>query len=66
MLHERIAAAVRESGIKQKVIAVRMGVSEQALSAMLAGRRKIGVDEFYALCTILGVAPDALYGYGTA
>lgn len=37
MVYERINAAVIKSGIKQKVIAERIGVSEQALSAMLSG-----------------------------
>jgi transcriptional regulator with XRE-family HTH domain len=63
MVYERINAAVSKSGIKQKVIAERIGVSEQALSAMLSGRRKISVDEFFGLCIVLNVTPDDLYGF---
>ena len=63
MVYERINAAIEKSGIKQKVIAERIGISEQALSAMLAGRRKISVDEFFSLCVVLNETPDNLYGF---
>lgn len=63
MVHERVRAAVEKSGLKQKAIAERIGVSEQTLSAMLSGRRKIDVDEFFKLCLVLGLAPNELYGY---
>jgi len=63
MVHERVSAAVEESGLKQKAIAERIGVSEQTFSAMLAGRRKIYVDEFFNLCQVLNKAPDDLYGF---
>lgn len=66
MVYERINAAVAKSGIKQKVIAERIGVSEQALSAMLSGRRKISVDEFFGLCLVLNETPDNLYGFDSA
>lgn len=63
MVNERVNAAVKKSGIKQKVIAERIGISEQSLTAMLSGRRKISVDEFFKLCTVLNETPDRLYGY---
>ena len=63
MVHDRVCAAVERSGMKQKAIAERIGVSEQTFSAMLAGRRKINVDEFFGICLVLGVAPDDLYGF---
>ena len=63
MVYERINAAIEKSGIKQKIIAERIGISEQALSAMLAGRRKISVDEFFGLCVVLNETPNNLYGF---
>ncbi len=63
MLHERIDAAIKASGIKQKAIAAKLGVSEQALSALLAGRRKIGADEFFRLCVVLNKTPTELYNF---
>ena len=62
-VHERVCAAVKASGFKQKFIADRIGVSEQAFGAMLNGTRKISVDEFFGLCGILGKSPDELYGF---
>lgn len=66
MVHERICNAVEKSGFKQKVIAERIGVSEQTFCAMLSGKRKIYVDEFFSLCLVLGVAPNELYGFSTS
>ncbi len=63
MVNERVNAAIKKSGIKQKVIAERIGISEQSLTAMLSGRRKISVDEFFKLCTVLNETPNHLYGY---
>lgn len=63
LLYKRVNAAVKKSGLKQKAIAERIGVSEQALCAMLAGQRKIYVEEFFGLCRVLGVTPDTLYGF---
>lgn len=62
-MHERVCAAVERSGIKKKVIADRIGVSEQTFSAMLAGRRKISADEFFNLCLALNTSPNELYGF---
>lgn len=66
LVHERVCAAVKESGFKQKFIAERIGVSEQAFGAILNGTRKISVDEFFGLCGILGKSPNELYGFNSA
>ena len=63
MVHERVCAAVKESGFKQKFIADKIGVSEQTFVAILNGTRKISVDEFFGLCGILGKSPNELYGF---
>lgn len=63
MVNENINAAVADSGLKQKYIAASIGMSEQTFSALLAGRRKVDVDEFFGLCQILGKTPDELYNY---
>ena len=56
-----ICEAVTKSGIKQKVIAERMGISEQVLSAILTGKRKIYADEFFNLCKAIGKKPSDVY-----
>lgn len=64
-VYERVSAAVKESGFKQKAIAHRIGVSEQVFCAMLSGERKISADEFLGLCTALGKTPNDLFGFNT-
>ena len=66
VVYECICAAVADSGLKQKFIADRIGVSEPAFSAMLSGKRKIDVDEFFSLCQVLKKSPDELYRYKCA
>lgn len=63
MVNERICAAVTDSGLKQKYIAVNIGMSEPTFSAVLAGKRKIDVDEFFKLCQVLKMTPSELYHY---
>lgn len=66
MVNKRVEAAIEKSGMKQKAIAEKIGVSEQALCAMLAGRRKISADEFYGICVVLNIEPNKMYGFGDA
>ena len=63
MVNERIRAAVVDSGLKQKFIADAIGMSEPTLSAVLSGKRKIDVDEFFKLCRVLNKTPNELYSY---
>ena len=61
LLTERINKAVEESGMKQKAIAERMGISEQVLSAIMTGKRKIYADEFFKLCAAINRRPSEVY-----
>lgn len=63
MVNDRICKAIADSGMKQKYIAERIGVSEPTFSAILAGKRKIDVDEFFGICEALRMTPDNLYHY---
>jgi len=63
MCNENVAAAIEDSGLKQRFIAEKAGISEQALTAMLKGRQKIGADLFFNLSEILKIAPEELYNY---
>lgn len=54
---------IRESGMKQKFIAEKTGIpdfSAQKLSFALNGYRKIQVDEFLAVCAVIGISPTGL------
>lgn len=63
MVYERVGAMIEKSGMKQKVVAKRIGVSEQTLCAMLSGRRKISADEFFNICLTLKIEPNVMYGF---
>lgn len=45
-------------GLKQKVIAERMGISDTQFSAIMNGNRRIEAGEYATLCNILNVPFD--------
>lgn len=63
MAAQKLKAAIEASGMKQKFIAEKVGISEQALSAMLKGTQKIDVDTFFAIAVVLRMTPDQIYGF---
>jgi len=51
---------IKEKGMTQTFIAKKAGIpgfTEKKLSFTLTGRRKIQVEEFIAVCEIIGVSP---------
>ena len=64
MINDRVSRAIADSGLKQKFVAEKIGVSEPTFSALLSGKRKIDVDEFFKICTVLNLRPEVLYHYG--
>lgn len=60
MIAEKLNKAIEQRGIKQKFIAEKTGVSEQALSAMLNGKQKIDVETFFAIAGVLNMTPDQI------
>lgn len=63
MVNDRVCRAVADSGMKQKFIAEKIGMSEPTFSAVLAGKRKLDVDEFFKICVVLKMRPEVLYNY---
>lgn len=57
-INERISLYIRESGLKQKVVAEKSGYSEKQLSAMLRGTRKMWADDYERICIALGKEPN--------
>lgn len=49
---------VEASGLKQKVIAERAGISESTLSLILQGKRRCEIGEYATICWVLGVNAD--------
>ena len=55
-----LSKQIKEKGIKQRFIVENTGIpdfTEQRLSLSLTGRRGIKVDEFVAVCRVIGVNP---------
>ena len=63
MVNEKIKAAIEASGIKQKFIADKAGITENMLSAIITGRRKISADEFFRISDVLGMEAKDLFNY---
>ena len=45
------------------IIAEKIGIGENTLSAMLNGRQKIDVDTFFAIAVVLHLTPDQIYAF---
>ena len=52
----RIKEYILKAGLKQNVIAERAGIPESIFSAILNNKRKITVDEYFAICDALNVS----------
>lgn len=63
MAAKKLKEAIEASGIKQKFIAEKVGISETALSAMLNGKQKIDVDTFMAIARVIRMTPDEIYNF---
>jgi transcriptional regulator with XRE-family HTH domain len=57
-VHEMIRKYIEQQGIKQGVVASKIGMSPQTMSAMLAGKRKMYVEDLRAICDALGVEAE--------
>ena len=57
----KLKEAISKSGLKQKFIAEKIGISEAALSTMLNGNQKIDVDTFFSIVEVLRMTPDEIY-----
>lgn len=51
---------IKSLGLKQVYVAEKAGITNDALSRMLNGSRKIQADEFFALCKVLDVSNDEI------
>jgi transcriptional regulator with XRE-family HTH domain len=58
-----IRKAIKDSGLKQYVVAKKCGYTGKGLSDLLNGRRSITADDIYKLCKGIGISPNELFGY---
>ena len=56
-IQQRLAEAIRQSGMTQKEIAREMQVSQQMISQYLLGKKMPALDTFANLCAVLDVDP---------
>lgn len=61
MLGELIGSFIKEKGMTQTGVAERAGLSKQALSDIVHGRRKIEATEYFSLCRALGCSINFFY-----
>lgn len=62
-VYERIKIYIKESGLKQKVVATKAGYTEKQFSEMLNGKRPLYADDVEKICVALGVPPDTFILY---
>lgn len=58
MLNEKIKTYLDERGIKYSSVANGIGLPANTFSTMISGKRKIVTEEYFAICSFLGVAID--------
>lgn len=55
---EGMKAFIEASGLKQKTISEKAGLSETALSLILQGKRRCEIGEYATICWVLNVNTD--------
>lgn len=60
-VREHIIKVIKDSGMKQGVIAERMGLRPQQLSDIVHKRRKMEAGEFLSFCMVTGITPLQFY-----
>lgn len=57
-VQSRISAYLKKMGISQRSVCEKTGIREDAMSAMLNGKRKMTADEFEKICLALEKSPN--------
>lgn len=65
-VRDQISRIIEDRALKQAVIAHRAGITPNKLCASLKHRRRLDANEFLAVCSVLGMAPDEVAVYKTA
>ena len=59
---ERIKAYLSEQGLKQNKVAEKAGISNDKFNLSMNGKRKIPLDEYAKICSVLGVPVGTFLG----
>lgn len=66
MTHLKIKEYLAKNGIKQTYLAEQMSISRASLGERLNGKTKLTVEEYFLICSILGVPLDLFKAVGGA
>lgn len=56
-IQKNISAAIKQSGMTQKEIGIKLGVSQQTISHYIKGDKMPALDTFANLCKVLEIDP---------
>lgn len=57
-VNKKLKKYLEENGIKQSFLIASTGISQEKISNMMTGKRKITADELSKICQALGVSAD--------
>lgn len=57
---EKVKRLIQDKGLKQKYIAEQAGLTEQQLSDILNGRKRLQVEYIMPICSAIGISPNEL------
>ena len=60
---EAVRWVIQQSGMKQRAVAAKAGLTEQQMCDVVNMRRKLDANELFAICQAVGVTPDAVFEY---
>ena len=58
VVQSKIAQYLEEQGIKQSWLAQKTGLTDNMISGILNGKRKMTADEFVRICKAIGKSPN--------
>ncbi len=62
VVQSKVAQYLEEQGIKQSWLAQKTGLTDNMISGILNGKRKMTADEFVRICKAIGKNPNDFMG----
>jgi transcriptional regulator with XRE-family HTH domain len=63
LVYQKVRAYLEEQGIKQKIVAEKIGMSVATFNAIMTGNRTMYADDLRAICYALNVAPETFIDF---
>lgn len=58
---KNIRTAIEKSGLKQKAVAERAGLTDRQLSDILCFRKRLSTEDIPNICTAIGAEPNDIF-----